>query len=115
MTDCIFCKIISGEIPSDKVYENDRVLAFRDLDPKAPFHYLFVPKTHYDSANDLLGDASCVKDIFEAIAEVAQRDGFAETGYRVINNCGKDGLQSVNHLHFHLLAGKELKILESDL
>lgn len=115
MSDCVFCKIVNGELDTDKVYETDTVLAFKDADPKAPVHYLFVPKEHYDSTNDLEDDASVVKDIFEAIVHVAKEEGFAERGYRVINNCGKDGLQSVNHLHFHVLAGKELRILESDI
>ncbi len=114
MQDCIFCKIAGGEIPTDKVFENDKLVAFKDMSPKAPVHYLFVPKAHYDSTNALKEDASIVKDIFEAIVEVAERDGFAESGYRVVNNVGKDGLQTVPHLHFHVLAGRELKILDTD-
>ncbi len=114
MTDCVFCKIIAGDIPTDKVFENDKVIAFKDMSPKAPIHYLFVPKDHYESTNDLAEDASIVTDIFEAIVEVAQRDGFADSGYRVVNNVGRDGLQTVPHLHFHVLAGRELKILDTD-
>lgn len=106
--DCIFCKLASGEIPTEVVYENNKVFAFKDMEPQAPIHYLFIPKKHYTSANDLIDDASVVKDIYEAIALVAKRDGFADKGYRVINNTGKDGGQTVEHLHFHVYAGREM-------
>lgn len=106
--DCIFCKLASGEIPTEVVYENNKVFAFKDMEPQAPIHYLFISKKHYTSANDLIDDASVVKDIYEAIALVAKRDGFADKGYRVINNTGKDGGQTVEHLHFHVYAGREM-------
>lgn len=106
--DCIFCKLASGEIPTAAVYEDDRVFAFKDMDPQAPIHYLFVPKRHIASTNALRADAGIVADIFRAIALVAERDGFAEAGYRVVSNCGRDGGQTVEHLHFHVLAGRKL-------
>lgn len=108
MTDCIFCKIIKGEIPSSKVYEDDRVYAFRDINPMAPVHILIVPKAHVPSANGINGENSAdVAHIFEVIPKIAQAEGLSN-GYRVITNCGEDGCQSVQHLHFHLLGGKKL-------
>lgn len=106
--DCLFCKIINGEIPSAKVYEDDMMLAFRDIEPQAPEHIVIVPKAHIDSANAL--DASNIKyvsHIWEKIPQIAKDLGFAENGYRVVNNCGKDGGQTVMHLHFHLMGGRE--------
>ena len=105
--DCLFCKIINGEIPSDKVYENDRVYAFRDIAPQAPTHVVIVPKAHIASANDITADnASVVADIYEAIPEIAKSLGLSESGYRIVNNCGKDAGQTVFHIHFHLLGGE---------
>lgn len=105
--DCLFCKIINGEIPSDKVYENDRVYAFRDIAPQAPTHVVIVPKMHIASANDITADnASVVADIYEAIPEIAKSLGLSESGYRIVNNCGKDAGQTVFHIHFHLLGGE---------
>lgn len=108
MSDCIFCKIIAGEIPSSKVYEDDRVYAFRDINPMAPVHILIVPKMHIASA-DAVDEASSasVARIFEVIPKIAAAEGLTN-GYRVITNCGEDGCQSVKHLHFHLLGGKKL-------
>lgn len=107
MDDCLFCKIIRGEIPGDKVFENDKVFAFRDIHPQAPVHILIVPKTHV--ANVLEGsDAGVVGDVIAAAAQIAREQGLAENGFRLITNCGRDGAQSVNHLHFHLLGGKKL-------
>lgn len=104
--DCLFCKIINGEIPSDKVYENDKVYAFRDIAPQAPIHVVIVPKTHIASANDITADnSSLVADIYEAIPEIAKALGLSESGYRIVNNCGKDAGQTVFHIHFHLLGG----------
>lgn len=104
--DCLFCKIINGEIPSDKVYENDKVYAFRDIAPQAPIHVVIVPKTHIASANDITADnSSAVADIYEAIPEIAKALGLSESGYRIVNNCGKDAGQTVFHIHFHLLGG----------
>ena len=105
---CLFCKIIAGEIPSKKVYEDEYVYAFHDIAPMAPVHVLFVPKQHMDSANAVTAENSVyVAKIFEAIPKVAAELGL-ENGYRVITNCGEDGCQSVKHLHFHLLGGKKL-------
>ena len=108
MSNCIFCKIIAGEIPSAKVYEDDAVYAFRDINPMAPVHVLIVPKAHIESANDITAEnAAYVARIFEAIPKIAASEGLTN-GYRVITNCGEDGCQSVKHLHFHLLGGKKL-------
>ena len=105
---CLFCRIIAGEIPSKKVYEDDYVYAFYDIAPMAPVHVLLIPKQHLDSANAVSAENSLyVAKIFEAIPKVAVELGL-ENGYRVITNCGEDGCQSVKHLHFHLLGGKKL-------
>lgn len=110
MNDCLFCKIISGEIPSTKVYENDDVLAFRDISPQAPEHIVIIPKKHINSANELNEEnAEVVGKVFLAAAKIARDLGFSEKGYRIVNNCGKDGGQTVMHLHFHLLAGRNLQ------
>ena len=107
--DCLFCKIIAGEIPSAKVYENDKVYAFRDINPEAPVHVLIVPKGHIASANELAAEnAGIVADIFLAAKEIATLEGIAEGGYRIVNNCGADGGQTVGHLHFHMLGGRSL-------
>ncbi len=106
--DCIFCKIIAGEIPSNKVYESDTVLAFHDINPQAPVHIIVIPKQHIQSANEVNKfNSSMIANIFEAIPEIAKKAGL-ENGYRVITNCGHDGCQSVGHIHFHLLGGKKL-------
>jgi histidine triad (HIT) family protein len=108
MSDCIFCKIIAGEIPSSKVYEDERVYAFRDINPMAPVHVLIVPKAHVASADEITdANSAFVAAIFEAIPKIAAAEGLSN-GYRVITNCGEDGCQSVKHLHFHLLGGKKL-------
>jgi histidine triad (HIT) family protein len=105
---CIFCKIIAGEIPSNKVYEDETVFAFRDINPQAPTHILVVPKAHIGSVAELSAENSAVvAHIFEVIAQVAKEEGL-ENGYRVVSNCGPDARQSVQHLHFHILGGREL-------
>ena len=105
---CLFCKIIAGEIPSAKVYEDEKVFAFKDIAPQAPVHVLLVPKCHIESADAISAENSdCVKAVFEAIPAVAKACGLT-TGYRVITNVGEDGCQSVKHLHFHILGGKKL-------
>lgn len=105
--DCLFCKIIAGEIPSTKVYEDDMILAFRDINPQAPEHIVIVPKCHIESANEITAENSkYVTAIWEKTPEIAADLGFGENGYRVINNCGHDGGQTVPHLHFHVLGGK---------
>ena len=106
--DCLFCKIIAGDIPSAKVYEDELVYAFRDIAPMAPVHVLIVPKVHMASANEVTAENSgYVARIFEVIPQIAAAEGL-DNGYRVITNCGEDGCQSVKHLHFHLLGGKKL-------
>lgn len=106
--DCLFCSIIKGEIPSTKVYENEKVYAFRDINPQAPTHILVVPKTHIPSADAVNGENSAaVAAIFEAIPEIAKAEGLKD-GYRIITNIGEHGCQSVKHLHFHVVGGKQL-------
>ncbi len=109
MADCLFCKIINGEIPSNKVYEDDKVFAFRDINPQAPVHVLVIPKEHIASvgaAEDV--DAETLAACLKACAKVAKLEGVAESGFRVVSNCGDDACQSVHHLHFHVLGGKKL-------
>ena len=106
--DCIFCKIIRGEIPSAKVYEDENIFAFKDINPQAPVHILIVPKAHICCADKIDSENSIyVAKIFEAIPKIAADAGLTN-GYRIINNCGDDGCQTVMHLHFHLLGGRKL-------
>ena len=105
---CLFCKIISGEIPSAKVYEDEGVYAFKDINPQAPAHVLVVPREHIESADKIDADnSSVVAAVFEAIPKVAAACGLTR-GYRVITNIGEDGCQSVKHIHFHILGGEKL-------
>ncbi len=106
MNDCLFCKIIAGEIPGNKVYENDRVFAFRDINPQAPTHVLIVPKKHM--ANILECDAETAAALTDAVGVIARQEGVAESGFRLVSNCGPHGCQSVHHLHVHLLGGEQL-------
>lgn len=109
MADCIFCKIIDGSIPSNKVYEDEKILAFHDLDPQAPVHVLIVPKQHISCADEIdESNADVIAYIFTKLPQIAKSLGL-ENGYRIANNCGDDGCQSVKHIHFHLLGGKKLK------
>ena len=109
MADCLFCKIIAGEIPSTKIYEDEWVYAFADIDPQAPFHAIIVPKVHITSAEEITADNSgYIAKIFEAVAKIAVKENLAD-GFRVVNNCGKDGGQTVGHIHFHLLARRYLQ------
>ena len=106
--DCIFCKIIAGEIPSKKAYEDDTMLAFHDINPQAPVHILVIPKAHIPSVDGITAENSAiVAKIFEKIPEIAKAAGLTN-GYRVISNCGDDACQSVKHLHFHILGGRQL-------
>ena len=106
--DCLFCKIIAGEIPSTKVYEDDTVFAFRDINPQAPVHILVIPKEHIPSVHAVTSQNSAVvAHIFEVISQIAEIEGL-ENGYRVVSNCGPDSCQSVHHLHFHVMGGKKL-------
>ncbi|SHJ79253.1 histidine triad nucleotide-binding protein [Paramaledivibacter caminithermalis] len=108
--DCIFCKIAQKEIPAEVIYEDDKLLAFKDISPAAPVHILFIPKEHIESANflddkhkDLIGH------IFLKIKEIAEKLNIEDKGYRIVNNCGEFGGQTVNHLHFHLIAGRQMQ------
>lgn len=115
MEDCIFCKIIKGEIPSNKVYEDDEILAFHDINPAAPIHILVIPKKHISMLTDVKGeDEVLIGRIYTTINKIAEKEGFKEQGYRVIANCGRDSGQEVMHIHFHILGGKKLgdKIVE---
>ena len=106
MSDCLFCKIIAGEIPGNAVFENDKVYAFRDINPQAPVHVLIVPKKHMDNVLECDGETAAA--LVDAAQAIARQEGVAESGFRLINNCGRDGAQSVKHLHVHLLGGKRL-------
>ena len=106
--DCLFCKIIAGDIPSKKIYEDELCFSFQDINPQAPVHVLIVPKAHIPSADAVTAENSCyVSHIFEVIPKIAAERGL-DKGYRVITNCGENGCQSVKHLHFHILGGKKL-------
>lgn len=109
MRDCIFCKIINKEISSEIVYEDEKVIAFKDINPAAPIHILVVPKKHIGTLLDVSEeDNELISHIYKTINKIAKENGFAESGFRVIANCGKDSGQEVMHIHFHVLAGKKL-------
>lgn len=109
MPDCIFCKIIAGEIPCNKVYEDEHVVAFHDIQPQAPVHVLFVPKKHMVSLQAMeAGDEVLLGHMMKVVAQQAQALGVSQ-GYRLVSNCGASAGQSVDHLHFHLLAGRNLQ------
>ena len=110
MNDCLFCKIVKGDIPSTKVYEDDKILAFRDIAPKAPTHILVIPKDHIGSVAEVTAEnSSVVTHIFTVIPQIAEKEGLTG-GYRVVSNCGADAGQTVHHLHFHILGGRELSM-----
>lgn len=110
MVDCIFCKIISGEIPSKKLYEDDKVYAFYDINPEAPVHFLVIPKEHIESANTLnTENINIVAHIFTVINKLTKELNISDKGYRIVNNCGEDGGQTVHHIHFHVLGGRNLQ------
>ena len=109
MSDCLFCKIIKGEIPADKIYDDDDVFAFRDINPVAPLHVLIIPKKHIAMINDLESqDSETVGKLFLAAKTIANQEGYAEEGYRTVMNCGESAGQTVFHIHLHLLAGRQL-------
>ena len=109
MEDCLFCKIIKGEITSKKVYEDEEIVAFHDINPQAPIHILVIPKKHITSLTHIeKEDEILIGKIFRVINKIAEEQGFKEEGYRVISNCGENAGQSVKHVHFHILAGKKL-------
>lgn len=107
MSDCLFCKIAAGEIPSNKIYEDEDCFAFYDIDPQAPSHFLVIPKTHIGSVSEIDGSNSgLVAHIFEVIAKITAEKGIAS--YRVVSNIGEQAGQSVHHLHFHVLGGRDM-------
>lgn len=107
--DCVFCKIVNGEIPSKKIYEDDLVYAFHDINPVTPVHFLVIPKEHISGANDIdESNSQIVAHIFEVIAKLAKEFDIDKSGYRIVNNCGEDGGQTVHHMHFHVLGKKNL-------
>lgn len=108
MSDCIFCKIVNGEIPSTKVYEDESVIAFKDLNPQAPIHILVVPKKHYKNVLDVEENDNIISKIYYAINKISVQEGFDKEGFRIINNCGENAGQTVMHMHFHIIAGKKL-------
>ena len=108
MSDCIFCKIVDGSIPSKTVYEDDTILAFYDLEPQAPVHFLVIPKQHIANVDEINeGNADVIAHIFTKIPQIAKSLGLTN-GYRIVTNCGKEGCQSVFHMHFHVLGGTQL-------
>ena len=109
MEDCVFCKIINREIPLDIVYEDEKVIAFNDVNPAAPIHILVVPKKHIETLLDVTSeDNELISYIYQVINKIAKEQGFDKQGFRVIVNCGKDSGQEVMHIHFHVLGGKKL-------
>jgi|SRR3712207_1711432 len=109
MDNCIFCKIISGEIPSQKVYEDDLVISFKDINPEAPTHILIIPKKHISSLNDVTEeDCNIISNIFMVAKKLVKELGIDKEGYRIVSNCGKQGGQTVEHIHFHVLGGRSL-------
>lgn len=111
MTDCLFCKIVKGEIPSESIYEDEQVLAFNDINAQAPTHILIIPKKHITTLNDLEDeDVEVAGRLMKVAANLAKEKGFADAGYRVVMNCNQDGGQAVYHIHLHLLAGRRLAL-----
>ena len=109
MNDCIFCKIINNEIPSNKIYEDDNIIAFKDINPQMPIHVLVIPKKHIASILELTSeDEELIGKIFSVIKKLAKELKIDETGFRVISNCGEDAGQTVKHIHFHILAGQKM-------
>lgn len=109
MTDCIFCKIVSGDIPAEKVFENDSVVAFQDLNPQAPVHVLVIPKKHISTINDLQSqDAALVGEMYLAAKQIASDKGLSERGYRTVMNCNEEAGQTVFHIHLHVLGGRAM-------
>ena len=110
MENCVFCKIIKGEIPSEKVYEDDEILAFKDINPVAPIHILVIPKKHIETLLEVTEeDSKLIGKIYMTINKIAKDLGIEKDGFRVVANCGRDSGQEVMHIHFHILAGKKLE------
>jgi histidine triad (HIT) family protein len=108
MQDCLFCKIINKDIPSEILFEDDKVIAFKDIDPKAPVHILIIPLQHFDSLLNVPAGDDIISHIHTVAIRLAIKYGIADKGFRLVNNCGEDGGQSINHLHYHLLGGRSL-------
>ncbi len=109
MSDCIFCKIVSGDIPADILYQDENVLAFRDLSPQAPLHFLVIPKKHISSINDIQSDdAELIGQLYLAAKTIAKQEGVDESGYRCVMNCNDDGGQTVHHIHLHVLGKRQM-------
>ena len=107
--DCIFCKIVAGEIPSDTVYQDEEIIAFRDINPQAPVHIVIIPRKHIAALSDLSqSDSALVGRMVDAANRLAEKEGIADKGYRVVINCGKEGGQLIPHLHLHLVGGRQL-------
>lgn len=110
MKDCVFCKIVRKEIPAEIVYEDENILAFKDINPEAPIHLLVIPKKHFQSINEIgPGEGGLLSDIFNAINKLTKKLNVHTEGFRIVNNCGDNGGQTVNHLHFHMMAGRKMK------
>lgn len=110
MSDCVFCKIVNGEIPSKIIYEDDKVIAFDDIDPQSPIHFLVIPKEHISSVKELNdSNKNIVAHAFLVINKLCIEKGISEKGYRIVNNCGEFGCQTVPHLHFHVLGGRQMQ------
>ncbi|HCX65697.1 MAG TPA: histidine triad nucleotide-binding protein [Eubacteriaceae bacterium] len=109
MEDCLFCKIVKKEIPADIVYEDDNVIAIKDIDPQAPIHLLIIPKVHFDSILTVPAGNSIISHIHIVANRLAVKFCIVDSGFRLVNNCGEQGGQTVNHLHYHLLGGRELQ------
>ncbi len=105
MNDCVFCKIVNGEIPTELLYKSEKVIAFKDIAPVAPFHCLIITKEHYDSIMTM--DTKVMEEILQSIQDIVKKQGLAKDGFRVVNNCGVFGQQTVGHVHFHLLGGRQ--------
>lgn len=105
--DCIFCKIVNGEIPATKVYEGENVIAFKDINPVAPVHILIIPKKHYESALEVDTTTNVLNEIFDAVKVIAKENGLDEKGFRLVTNIGESAGQTVKHLHFHLIGGRD--------
>jgi histidine triad (HIT) family protein len=111
MEDCLFCKIVKGEIPAAKVYEDEKTLCFKDINPEAPVHVLVIPKKHISNINEISKeDEEIIGHIFSIIKKVTKELGISESGYRIVSNCNDDGGQTVPHVHFHILGGKKLNV-----
>lgn len=110
MSDCLFCKIVSGAIPSTKVYEDEHLYAFKDISPVAPEHVVIVPKVHFNSLNEVTDETAVILGhLMKTVPQIASSLGIKDSGYRLVNNCGVDGGQTVFHIHYHLLGGRNLQ------